>query len=206
MVLRYLLATHDALLKICVVAHRDRAVPTTFPLGCLTAHEARSPLAGRRTAASLQCWQTCCTCCTCTPPTGACRLDQHNRAVTCTVLEQHRGAPRDGWGVTVTQACSHVLLVCTTTPHRIVIVSNYTQTLDLVSAICRERAYPFLRLDGGTSVGKRQKLVAKFNDPTQNQVPIMTMPDVLASCARVLVSVPERLTMLTSRMDSSGTL
>lgn len=49
-------------------------------------------------------------------------------------------------------------------------MSNYTQTLDLVATLCRERAYPFLRLDGGTSVGKRQKLVAKFNDPSQNQV------------------------------------
>ena len=41
------------------------------------------------------------------------------------------------------------------------------QTLDLFAQICRERNYPFVRLDGTTSVGKRQKLVQKFNDPVQ---------------------------------------
>lgn len=38
-------------------------------------------------------------------------------------------------------------------------VSNYTQTLDLVAQLCRERQYPVLRLDGSTSIGKREKLV-----------------------------------------------
>eukprot|EP00899_Mesostigma_viride_P007949 jgi/Mesvir1/17155/Mv07580-RA.1 len=55
------------------------------------------------------------------------------------------------------------------TRDRIVLVSNYTQTLDLFTAFCRERGYPFLRLDGTTSVGKRQKLVKAFNDMTQDQ-------------------------------------
>ena len=35
---------------------------------------------------------------------------------------------------------------------RIVLISSYTQTLDLFSALCRERGYPCLRLDGTTSV------------------------------------------------------
>ncbi|GJP32970.1 hypothetical protein CLOM_g17541 [Closterium sp. NIES-68] len=55
-------------------------------------------------------------------------------------------------------------LRCRTTD-RIVLVSNYTQTLDLFALLCREHGYPFVRLDGGTSVGKRQKLVQRFNDP-----------------------------------------
>lgn len=54
------------------------------------------------------------------------------------------------------------------TKDRIVIISNYTQTLDLVGNMCRERNYPFVRLDGSTSIGKRQKLVKQFNDPTSN--------------------------------------
>ncbi|CAH0475682.1 unnamed protein product [Peronospora belbahrii] len=55
-----------------------------------------------------------------------------------------------------------------TTTDRIVIVSNYTQTLDVVSTLCRERQLPFVRLDGTTSAKKRKKLVDTFNDPTTN--------------------------------------
>ncbi|KAL3515271.1 hypothetical protein ACH5RR_022173 [Cinchona calisaya] len=55
------------------------------------------------------------------------------------------------------------------TNDRIVLVSNYTQTLDLFAQLCRERRYPFLRLDGTTSISKRQKLVNRFNDPSKDE-------------------------------------
>ncbi|WRX13220.1 SNF2 [Theobroma cacao] len=55
------------------------------------------------------------------------------------------------------------------TDDRIVLVSNYTQTLDLFAQLCRERRYPYLRLDGTTSISKRQKLVNRFNDPTKDE-------------------------------------
>ncbi|GAB2217617.1 hypothetical protein Drorol1_Dr00000817 [Drosera rotundifolia] len=55
------------------------------------------------------------------------------------------------------------------TDDRIVLVSNYTQTLDLFAQLCRERRYPFLRLDGSTSISKRQKLVNSFNDPSKDE-------------------------------------
>ena len=56
----------------------------------------------------------------------------------------------------------------TQTADRIVIVSNYTQTLDLVSTLCREKGYPYVRLDGTTTMKKRQKMVKEFNDAVFN--------------------------------------
>ncbi|KAL4985475.1 vacuolar protein 14 C-terminal Fig4p binding-domain-containing protein [Aspergillus falconensis] len=51
------------------------------------------------------------------------------------------------------------------TNDKIVLISNYTQTLDVFEKLCRSRAYGCLRLDGTMNVKKRQKLVDKFNDP-----------------------------------------
>ena len=51
------------------------------------------------------------------------------------------------------------------TNDKIVLISNYTQTLDMFERLCRSRAYGCLRLDGTMNVNKRQKLVDKFNDP-----------------------------------------
>jgi DNA repair and recombination RAD54-like protein len=51
------------------------------------------------------------------------------------------------------------------TNDKIVLISNYTQTLDIFAALCRSRSYGCLRLDGTMNVSKRQKLVDKFNDP-----------------------------------------
>ena len=51
------------------------------------------------------------------------------------------------------------------TNDKIVLISNYTQTLDIFDKLCRSRSYGVLRLDGTMNVNKRQKLVDKFNDP-----------------------------------------
>ncbi|KAK1079664.1 DNA-dependent ATPase protein rad54 [Friedmanniomyces endolithicus] len=51
------------------------------------------------------------------------------------------------------------------TNDKIVLISNYTQTLDVFEKLCRNRSYGCLRLDGTMNVNKRQKLVDKFNDP-----------------------------------------
>ncbi|KAI0217206.1 DNA-dependent ATPase protein rad54 [Massospora cicadina] len=51
------------------------------------------------------------------------------------------------------------------TSDKVVLISNYTQTLDLFERLCQLRSYTFLRLDGKMSTTKRQKLVDRFNDP-----------------------------------------
>lgn len=55
------------------------------------------------------------------------------------------------------------------TNDKIVLISNYTQTLDIFDKLCRSRQYGVLRLDGTMNVNKRQKLVDKFNDPAGDE-------------------------------------
>lgn len=50
-----------------------------------------------------------------------------------------------------------------TTNEKIVLVSNYTSTLDLLGQHLASLSLPFLRLDGGTPAAKRQDLVDAFN-------------------------------------------
>lgn len=57
----------------------------------------------------------------------------------------------------------------TQTTDKIVLISNYTQTLDLFETLCRNSKYPCLRLDGSMAIPKRQKLVDQFNDPDGGQ-------------------------------------
>ncbi|PSR77558.1 hypothetical protein PHLCEN_2v7748 [Hermanssonia centrifuga] len=53
----------------------------------------------------------------------------------------------------------------TETNDKIVLISNYTQTLDLFEKLLRNKKYGYFRLDGSMTINKRQKLVDQFNDP-----------------------------------------
>ncbi|XP_056671176.1 DNA repair and recombination protein RAD54-like [Monodelphis domestica] len=53
-----------------------------------------------------------------------------------------------------------------TSSDKVVLVSNYTQTLDLFEKLCRLRRYLYVRLDGTMSIKKRAKVVERFNSPS----------------------------------------
>ncbi|XP_066144578.1 DNA repair and recombination protein RAD54-like [Euwallacea fornicatus] len=48
---------------------------------------------------------------------------------------------------------------------KVVIVSNWTQTLDLFEKLWRRRGYQYVRLDGTMTIKKRAKIVENFNNP-----------------------------------------
>jgi SNF2 family DNA or RNA helicase len=52
-----------------------------------------------------------------------------------------------------------------TSNDKIVLISNFTTTLDQFEKLCSANKYGFLRLDGTMNINKRQKLVDKFNNP-----------------------------------------
>nr|CAD7459038.1 unnamed protein product [Timema tahoe] len=62
----------------------------------------------------------------------------------------------------------HLLQELHTTKERIVLVSYYTQTLDLLATICNGSGYNYCRLDGSTPTSQRLPLVDKFNSPHSN--------------------------------------
>uniref|UniRef100_A0A2C9K9D2 DNA repair and recombination protein RAD54-like n=1 Tax=Biomphalaria glabrata TaxID=6526 RepID=A0A2C9K9D2_BIOGL len=57
-------------------------------------------------------------------------------------------------------------LIKSTTNDKVILVSNYTQTLDLFEKLCQQRGYRNVRLDGSMTIKKRAKVVERFNDPT----------------------------------------
>ena len=48
---------------------------------------------------------------------------------------------------------------------RIVVISIFTQTLDLIEKMCHHEQWPVVRLDGKIQNKKRQEMVNAFNDP-----------------------------------------
>jgi DNA repair and recombination protein RAD54B len=57
-----------------------------------------------------------------------------------------------------------------TTEEKIVLVSNYTTTLDMMQRLLVSLNYPFLRLDGKTPQNKRQTFVDEFNKAPAKKV------------------------------------
>ncbi|KIJ44735.1 hypothetical protein M422DRAFT_47147 [Sphaerobolus stellatus SS14] len=57
----------------------------------------------------------------------------------------------------------------TETNDKVVLISNYTQTLDMFEKMLRTKKYGYFRLDGGMAITKRQKYVDQFNDPERGE-------------------------------------
>ena len=51
---------------------------------------------------------------------------------------------------------------------RIVVVSVYMTTLDLIEQMCNQEDWPSCKLGGSTSTKKRKQFNDEFNDPTAN--------------------------------------
>ena len=49
---------------------------------------------------------------------------------------------------------------------KIVLVSNFTETLDIFARMLSGMNAKYVRLDGGVQVNKRQRIVDQYNDPT----------------------------------------
>ncbi|KAF7305012.1 SNF2 family domain-containing protein [Mycena kentingensis (nom. inval.)] len=72
---------------------------------------------------------------------------------------------RPEWGGKFLVLARFLHHIHTQTNDKIVLISNYTQTLDLFEKLLRSNKYGYFRLDGTMSVSKRQKLVDSFNNP-----------------------------------------
>lgn len=71
---------------------------------------------------------------------------------------------RNNAGSTKIRALDQLLhTLRTTTKEKVVLVSNYTATLDLLATLLASLSLPYLRLDGSTPSSKRQDLVDTFN-------------------------------------------
>ncbi|AOW01360.1 YALI0B07513p [Yarrowia lipolytica CLIB122] len=80
------------------------------------------------------------------------------------------------------------------TNDKIVIISNYTATLDLIEKMCRQRRYGCLRLDGTMNINKRAKLVTQFNDP-EGQEFIFLLSSKAGGCGLNLIGANRLILM-----------
>ncbi|SMN18540.1 similar to Saccharomyces cerevisiae YGL163C RAD54 DNA-dependent ATPase, stimulates strand exchange by modifying the topology of double-stranded DNA [Maudiozyma saulgeensis] len=77
---------------------------------------------------------------------------------------------------------------------KIVLISNYTQTLDLIERMCRYKHYGTVRLDGTMNINKRQKLVDRFNNP-ENEEFIFLLSSKAGGCGINLIGANRLILM-----------
>ena len=70
---------------------------------------------------------------------------------------------------------------------RMVIVSNFTSALDVIATMCTLRKWDYLRLDGTTSIKKRQQLVDQLSDHRGNRVFVFLLSSRAGGCGLNLI-------------------
>jgi len=70
------------------------------------------------------------------------------------------------------QFISNLLVQIHNNREKVVIVSNYTQTLEVLAKMCQVNEWRYFQLDGSTKVANRQILVDKFNNPASPECTI----------------------------------
>eukprot|EP00915_Cephaloidophora_sp_WS-2016_P005146 GHVH01006835.1.p1 GENE.GHVH01006835.1~~GHVH01006835.1.p1 ORF type:complete len:379 (-),score=45.92 GHVH01006835.1:126-1262(-) len=78
-------------------------------------------------------------------------------------------------------------VIARTTTDRVVIISNFTQTLDLIGGFCKASGYHCVRLDGSMAVGKRHALVCKFNDLENKESFVFLLSSKAGGCGINLI-------------------
>ncbi|KAJ2554197.1 DNA-dependent ATPase protein rad54 [Coemansia sp. RSA 1933] len=87
---------------------------------------------------------------------------------------------------------------------KIVLISNYTQTLNLFETLCRARGYGYYRLDGSMTIGKRQQIVDRFNDPKDSAF-VFLLSSKAGGCGINLVGA-NRLVLFDSSFNPADNL
>eukprot|EP00927_Polykrikos_kofoidii_P011790 TRINITY_DN15039_c0_g1_i1.p1 TRINITY_DN15039_c0_g1~~TRINITY_DN15039_c0_g1_i1.p1 ORF type:complete len:1225 (+),score=199.44 TRINITY_DN15039_c0_g1_i1:419-3676(+) len=77
---------------------------------------------------------------------------------------------------------------------RVVIISNWTQTLDIIERMCEQNRWPVHRLDGAIAVTRRMKLVNDFNRPENQQAFTFLLSSKAGGCGLNLIGA-NRLVM-----------
>lgn len=72
-------------------------------------------------------------------------------------------------------------------PDRIVVISIYTQTLDLVERMCKGKKWPVVRLDGSLAIKKRMEMVNAFNDMTNRNAFCFLLSSKAGGCGINLI-------------------
>ncbi|KAJ2612047.1 DNA-dependent ATPase protein rad54, partial [Coemansia sp. RSA 1365] len=87
---------------------------------------------------------------------------------------------------------------------KIVLISNYTQTLNLFETLCQARSYGYYRLDGSMTIGKRQTIVDRFNDPKDSAF-VFLLSSKAGGCGINLVGA-NRLVLFDSSFNPADNL